>query len=195
MFVILSIALIYGIRTAKAQTGNEAASGDSANFSADNTPVSSNSKNNIDVNTAIKVNLPDVKAKNDNEQTKTEPAESKAQSREKISANFMKLSDDLSGIADRIAVRADIMKKSGIDVSKEEDMVVKAKASIALAQNFATEIKTKTDAGDTLTDIKISMTSAKDALKEAHGYLESALNGLKDEITAHRQTETSEAIQ
>jgi hypothetical protein len=193
LFLMLSVAFVFAVGTAQAQTtdnSNSAETNTDTSFGMSTVPTIVDG--NIRTGVVLQVNLPDVKAKDSvggasNTETSADNADVGTQIINKITARFSKLADDLSGIADRIAARAEIMKKSGIDVSAEEDLVVKAKANIVSAQGFITDIKNKATNGATVADIKESITSTKDALKEAHGYLEDAVTNLKVKITANRK--------
>ncbi len=102
----------------------------------------------------------------------------------RASANFSKLSKDLSDIADKIKNRAENMQREGLDVSAEMHLIVQAEADMKQAENILGDIKTGTRTNISLSDLKAKIDSLKNALEEAQGYLAQAIQGLKTKITS-----------
>ncbi len=199
----VSVALSYGGVPVFAQSGvsGSGSAGTSSEVKYDNFGSGKNGvKAGAGLNAQLRVNLPQVKeraASNgeslgqkirkevkldiaNGEKPKKEAV--RVLVREKMIDRFSLLINDFSQIVGRIKSRAEKMKQKGLDVSAEEALVSKAEADIVAAKNFLAEIKVKVEANASFQDIKRSVVSMKDSLKETHKYLIEAVLGLKTKL-------------
>lgn len=113
---------------------------------------------------------------------KDKKEEMRKEIRENIAMNFMKRIENLTNISSRVKARIAKVKARGIDMTVATDLQIKADASIAQAKDLATKAKASIDAGVSKEEIKANIQAVKDALKQAHTYLEQAVKEIKSKV-------------
>ncbi len=113
---------------------------------------------------------------------KDKKEEMRKEIRENIAMNFMKRIENLTNISSRVKARIAKVKAKGIDMTVATDLQIKADASIAQAKDLAIKAKASIDAGASKEEIKANIQAVKDALKQAHTYLEQAVKEIKSKV-------------
>jgi uncharacterized membrane protein len=124
----------------------------------------------------------DIEDKRDEIKDKKE--EAKKEIRQNIEMNLVQRTENLTKIAERVKVRIAKVKARGIDMTIAADLEAKAEVSIAQAKELSLKVKASIDSGASKEEIKANIKAVKDALKQAHTYLEQSVKEIKSKVEA-----------
>lgn len=110
---------------------------------------------------------------------KDKKEEAKNEIRKNIEINLTQRAENLTKIAERVKVRIAKVKARGIDMTIAAELEAKAEVSIAQAKELSVKVKASIDAGASKEEVKANIKAVKDALKQAHTYLEQSVKEIK----------------